>query len=268
MHAFHDQVDALMRRVSADVVMPMFRSLASDQIEEKTPGDLVTVADRLSEERLTEGLAGILPESLVVGEEAVEADPALVGRIGDGRVWIVDPIDGTGNYAAGRAPFAIMVALANDGVVEAGWMLDPLTGRMAHAALGGGAFVDGRPVRARPTGAPLPVASISNRFMSASMREDVCARMAGRLTETQPPLCAGDQYPRLVLGVDDIALYWRAKPWDHAPGALFLIEAGGKLAHFDGTDYRIDVERTGLLAAASPALWDHAADILFGREKE
>ena len=64
-----------------------------------------------------------------------------------GTAWIVDPLDGTGNFAAGRTPFAIMVALAEGGVVQAGWILDPVTRRMCHAALGGGAFIDNRPDR-------------------------------------------------------------------------------------------------------------------------
>ena len=264
MHPLHAPVAALIRSVAAEVVMPMFRSLTADQVTEKGPDDLVTAADRLSEERLGEGLLAILPGSHMVGEEGVAADPRLLDSIDSGLVWIVDPIDGTGNYAAGRGPFALMVALARDGVVEAGWILDPLSGRMLHAALHGGAYVDGKRVTARGTGAALPVAALAMRFLPSEMREDYVARIAGRMTEGAIPLCAGEQYPRIVLGENDVALFWRAHPWDHAPGALFLTEAGGRIAHFDGSTYRIGERRTGLLAAATPALWDHAADILFG----
>ncbi|AHE52888.1 inositol monophosphatase family protein [Sphingomonas sanxanigenens] len=264
MHPLNAQVDALMRAVSAEVVMPMFRSLAADQIEEKAEDDYVTAADKLSEKRLTEGLLAIDPSTRVVGEEAVAADPTVVAGIEKGAVWIVDPIDGTGNYAAGRPPFAIMVALAVEGTIEGGWILDPITGRMVHAALGAGAFVDGERVHARGTGAALPVAAITTRFLPAGMRERIIERLPGRITEAAPPLCAGEQYPRLVLGENDVAMFWRAQPWDHAPGALFLTEAGGRLARFDGSPYRLGEDRTGLLAAASPDLWDRAAAILFG----
>ncbi len=262
MHALDAPVEALMRQVAAEVVMPSFRALAAHQIIEKGPGDLVTVADHLSEERLTEGLLGILAGSRVIGEEAVAADPAVLDGIDRGTAWIVDPIDGTANYASGVSPFAIMVALAHDGVVEAGWILDPVTGRMLHALRGHGAFVDGDRVHARPSGERPPRAGLAERYLPEEVRAVVMPRLPGRLTPVPIPLCAGEQYPRLVLGTDDVALFWRAQPWDHAPGGLFLTEAGGRIARFDGSDYRIGDLRNGLIAAASPALWNEAAEIL------
>src|SRR3546814_9643332 len=88
-------VAELMRQVAADVVMPRFRNLADDHIEEKAPDELVTIADKESEARLSEGLAAILPEAGIVGEEACEIDAGLIGRVGQGLNWIIDPIDGT-----------------------------------------------------------------------------------------------------------------------------------------------------------------------------
>lgn len=264
MHLYHAEVDALMRAVAAEVVMPMFKTLAADQIEEKAEDDYVTAADKLSEQRLTEGLLAIAPGTRVIGEEAVAADASVVAGIAEGKVWIVDPIDGTGNYAAGKPPFAIMVALATDGVIEGGWILDPISGRMVHAALGQGAFIGGERVRATGTHAHLPIAAITTRFLPDGMREGIIERLPGRMVEAAPPLCAGEQYPRLVLGQNDVAMFWRAQPWDHAPGALFLTEAGGRIARFDGSPYALGDDRTGLLAAATPELWDRAANILFG----
>ena len=151
MHPLDDAVSSLMRRVAAEVVMPSFRALTAEQIVEKHPGERVTVADRAAEERLADGLVCIRADARVVGEEGVAADPALLPGVEHGAVWIVDPIDGTANYAAGQSPFAIMVALAEDGVVQAGWIFDPVQDRMLRAAAGGGAFVNGRPVAARGT---------------------------------------------------------------------------------------------------------------------
>jgi fructose-1,6-bisphosphatase/inositol monophosphatase family enzyme len=264
MSPLHAAVDGLMRKIGRDVVMARFRNLVASEIEEKAANDYVTVADRLSEERLTAGLMDILPGSHVIGEEAVAADPSLLDDIATGLAWIVDPIDGTGNYAAGRTPFAIMVALAEDGVVQAGWILDPWTRRMCHAARGEGAFVDNRRIVARETGAALPIAALATRYLPADVSESVLARAAGHLTEVDVPHCAGEQYPRVVLGENDLALFWRTRPWDHAPGSLFVEEAGGTIARLDGTPYRLGDERTGLLAAASPRLWDEAARLLFG----
>jgi fructose-1,6-bisphosphatase/inositol monophosphatase family enzyme len=264
MSPLHAAVDGLMRKIGRDVVMARFRNLDASDIEEKAKDDYVTVADKLSEEKLSEGLMAILPGSHVIGEEAVAADPSVVDRIAQGQAWIVDPIDGTGNYAAGRTPFAIMVALADEGVVQAGWILDPVTRRMCHAALGQGAFVDNKRIMARETGAALPVAALATRYLPPEMRDQIVSRGAGRITEVEVPHCAGEQYPRVVLGENDLALFWRSKPWDHAPGSLFVEEAGGRVGRLDGSPYRVGDERTGLLAAASPRLWDETAALLFG----
>jgi fructose-1,6-bisphosphatase/inositol monophosphatase family enzyme len=263
MSPHHAAVDGLMRKIGRDVVMARFRNLSAADIEEKAKDDYVTVADKESEARLTEGLRAILPDSHVIGEEAVAADPSVVDRITGGHAWIVDPIDGTGNYAAGRTPFAIMVALAEEGVVQAGWILDPSTQRMCHAALGGGAFIDDKRIVAKESGAALSRAALATRYLPPDVREQVLARAAGHLTEVDVPHCAGEQYPRVVLGENDVALFWRSMPWDHAPGGLLVNEAGGKLARLDGSPYRLGDDRTGLLAAASPRLWDETARLLF-----
>ncbi len=265
MHPLHAAVDGLMRKIGRDVVMRSFGTLAADQIEEKDgPDDLVTVADREAEARLIDGLTRIAPGSHVVGEEGVAADPALLDAIGRGRCWVVDPIDGTHNFAQGRHPFAIMVALLEEGETRAGWILDPATRRMCHAAKDGGAYLDNQRVSTRGTGARLPVAALATRYLPDDVRTDIVARAAHGLTTADIPNCAGEQYPRLFLGENDIALFWRAKPWDHLPGALILTEAGGRIAHFDGSPYRATGSRTGLLAASTPALWDQAARLLFG----
>ena len=264
MHALHTGVAALMREVASEIMMPRFRDLRAGEIAEKAPNDFVTVVDTLSEARLIDGLTALLPGSHVVGEEGVAADPALIERVAEGAAWIVDPLDGTGNFAAGDTPFAIMVALAEEGVTRAGWILDPVTGRMCHAALGEGAFVDGERVTAKGSGAALPIGALATRYLPDDVRADVIARAAGRFANADIPNCAGEQYPRILLGINDVALFWRALPWDHAPGALMLTEAGGRVARPDGAPYRPGENGQGLLAAATPRLWDEAAAILFG----
>lgn len=258
-----DAVDRLLRDVARDIVMPRFRNLAAHEVEEKAADDLVTIADKESEIRLSEGLLAILPDSTVVGEEGCAADPALQDRIGDDAVWIVDPIDGTGNFAAGRAPFGLMIALAVDGDVKAGWMFDPLGDRMCHARAGEGAFVNGERITARGTGEAVPVAGLSLLYMDPAKRQATKDSAAGHLTMVDIPRCAAEQYPRIVLGVNDMALFERTFPWDHAPGVLFVTEAGGAALRADGSPYRVTDRRTGLLAAASPDLWEQGAKILF-----
>src|SRR5690606_11796778 len=90
-----------------------------------------------------------------------------------GPCWIVDPLDGTRNFAAGREPFGIIVARADGGVAQSGWIYDCLSGRFCAAHRGGGAFVDGERVAARATGEERPVAAISLIFMDPARRQAV-----------------------------------------------------------------------------------------------
>lgn len=264
MHDLFAPVARLMETVSAEVVLPRYQNLTADQISEKAADDFVTIADKESEERLEAGLRAILPEAGVIGEEATAADPSILDNAGKGVNWIIDPIDGTGNFAAGRPPFGIMVALVDDGAIQGSWILDPLTGRLCHASAGGGAWVDGERVQARTSGRAPPIAALATYFMTEEQRTDIAVRGKGTLTLVDIPRCAAEQYPRLVLGQNDIALFERSLPWDHAAGALFVNEAGGRLARTDGSAYVVGDNRRGLLGAASPELWDEAARILFG----
>lgn len=260
-HPLHESVSSLMRQVGETVLLRHFRKLSDHQIEEKSPGDPVTIADRESEKRLAEGLADILPEASVVGEEAVAADPKVMDRLGDSLCWIIDPIDGTANYAAGRSPFGILIALAEAGNAVAGWIFDPVTQRLCHAHRGHGACIDGERIFARASGETPPIAAISTLFLDAERRRDVIARVEGRYRTVDIPRCAAEQYPRLALGTNDVSLFERTLAWDHAAGVLFLNEAGGRAARPDGTAYRVDDRRSGLIGAASPRLWDEAATI-------
>lgn len=249
----------LMRRVAAEVILPRFRNLATDEIEEKTGADdLVTVVDRESEARLADGLAALDPGTNIVGEEAVAADPARLDGLDRGRHWLIDPLDGTGNFAAGRVPFGVLVALVEEGEPVAGWILDPVSGRLCHARRGSGAFVGEQRIQARGTGAPRPIVALSV-FVPDADRARCERRAAGVLSLTEVPKCAAEQYPRLGLGTADAALFHRIMPWDHAAGAIWLEEAGGVVRRLDGSPYRVGEKRTGLLAAATPALWQAAA---------
>lgn len=255
------EVLALMRDVSERIVMPRFQNLRATEVIEKASDDLVTIADRESEVALAEGLAKLHPEAAIVGEEACHADPTVMDRL-SGTCWIIDPIDGTANFAAGHAPFGLMIALAEGGLAQAGWIYDPLKDRVCHATLGEGAFIDGERITARPTGETPPVAAISTIFLDDARKAAVNAHIAPHYRVVETPRCAAEQYPRLALGENDVSFFERTLAWDHAAGALWLNEAGGKCARPDGSAYRVDeTGRTGMIGAASPALWDGLAQL-------
>src|SRR5471030_1122781 len=150
-----EKVRRLIVEVADAEVMPRFERLAAGDISEKSPGDFVTVADVASEQRLTPALRDLLPGSVVVGEEAVAGDPAVLALLaGDDPVWVVDPIDGTANFAAGIPMFAIMVALIRRGETLAGWIHDPVKRATTSALLGEGAWCDGRRLSVAPGSTP------------------------------------------------------------------------------------------------------------------
>lgn len=251
-----------MRDVAASVVMPRFRSLAPGEVAEKSPGEIVTIADREAEKRLHDGLAALGLGARIVGEEAAEQDGTLLEGLGKGLVWLIDPLDGTANFAAGRAPFGLMIALVDGGEPLESWILDPLAGRLCHARRGRGASCDGQPVTARHSLRSPPRAALGSHFLPPERRAQL-HEFAARTFEIQPvPRCAAESYVRLVLGQDDIALFQRILPWDHAAGALFLTEAGGKITHWDGAPYRVGGAGRGVLAAANAELWQAASDLV------
>ncbi len=262
-HALDSAVEALMREAVARAILPHYRQLAADQIDAKAANDVVTIADYEAEAILSDGLARLLPDALLVGEEAAHADPAVLEHLGAPLCWIVDPLDGTNNFAAGKPPFGVLVALAQDGEAVAGWILDALTGRFCRAAKGHGAFIDGERIAARSTGEVPPVAANSLVYLEPERRAAVQAALGPHYQLVDIPRCAAEQYPRLALGQNDVAIFERTLAWDHAAGVLFLGEAGGKAARPDGSAYRVDeVDRRGLIGAASPGLWDDMAALL------
>jgi fructose-1,6-bisphosphatase/inositol monophosphatase family enzyme len=257
-------VHAIIQEAASRAILPHYQSLAAEEIDAKAPDDVVTVADHESEAILAEGLARLLPEATIVGEEAAYADPALMQRLSDKLCWIIDPIDGTNNFAAGKPPFGILIALAEAGETIAGWIYDPLKQRFCHAGRGEGAFIDGERTSARSSGTAPPIAAISLVFADAVQREALKTQIAPHYTLVDIPRCAAEQYPRLVLGENDVSIFERTLPWDHAAGVLFVNEAGGKAARPDGSPYRVDDDRKGLIGAASPALWEKLAARMTG----
>jgi fructose-1,6-bisphosphatase/inositol monophosphatase family enzyme len=249
-----ERVADLIRETAAIELVPRFRNLAEGDVRQKKPGDFVTVADLASEQRLASGLAKILPGVPVVGEEAVESDPGLLDLIGrpEGTCWIVDPLDGTANFAAGKDTFAIIVCLVHRTEAVASWILDVPHGRMGVALKGQGVTVDNVRMRGMP---PAPGHKLSG-FIGYKVRkifdQQLPAAQKAKLGPTKTLRCAGIEYLEILAGTADFSLYRNTKPWDHAGGALMMTEAGGGALRLDGTPYApAQSIRAGIMGAAS-----------------
>lgn len=251
-----DRVESLLRETAAEEILPRWKALADHEVEDKGAGEIVTAADHAAERRLTEGLAGILSGALVVGEEAAHTDPSLLGRmVKEPLVWLVDPLDGTRNFARGDSRFAIMLALLAEGQTRAAWILDPLSGSLMVAEHGGGCFRDETRVRvARASRDDHLKGCILTTYMPEQLHPAAEAAKQ-HMAEAQHLFSAGHEYPALIRRDMDFMLYYRTLPWDHAPGMLLLSEAGGYGARLDGSAYRPGDGRKGLLAAAERDAW-------------
>src|SRR6185437_12134645 len=112
-----DRIARIIRDIAAVEIVPRFRMLAAGDIREKRPGDLVTIADLEAEKRLMRELEAAMPGTVALGEESVAADPTRLDLLaGEVPVWVIDPIDGTGNFAKGDARFAVIIAFVTRGV--------------------------------------------------------------------------------------------------------------------------------------------------------
>lgn len=240
----------LLKDVAADVITPRFRALAADEVMEKNPGDLVTVADREAEVVITDALGRAYPDALVVGEEAVAADPSILERLpAAAHAWTVDPVDGTKNFVHGSPDHAVMVAELRDGETVRAWIWQPEHGVAYVAEQGGGLYRDGVRVHA-PT---RPDDVTDARVLTSRPAEE---GRHGTLTFGATAWCCGVDYPWLVTGRAHALVYSTPKPWDHAPGSLFVREVGGVIAYHDGTSYAPGRPHPGrLVAALDDELW-------------
>jgi fructose-1,6-bisphosphatase/inositol monophosphatase family enzyme len=245
-----DEVLALIRDVAEQVINPRFRDLADHQIDEKNPGDLVTIADRESEQLLTAALRSAYPDAVVLGEEAYAGDQALLDQFqGAEHAFTVDPVDGTKNFVRGSRDHAVMVAEVRGGEPVRSWIWQPQHELAYVAERGAGAWRNGERLTRPPVG---------DRLRGVTSRRSWLGRALGTLAALELTwVCCGVDYPKLVEGAADYALFGRSRPWDHAPGSLLLREAGGHVGTFDGEDYRPQGPPPfGLVAAADRDTFD------------
>lgn len=262
-----DTVGAILKEATLEAVVPRFQSLAEHEVSEKSPGEEVTVADREAEDIITRRLQELLPGVPVVGEEAVADDPSLLDAIGrEPWAWLVDPLDGTSNFTSGDPHWATMVALVHDGDTVASWVYRHTDDRLFLAEHGGGAWSDGVGLTC-PTGRH-DLDTLRGAVLARFLTDDERARMTPRFDcfarVTGGYSCAGYEYPAIVCGEQEFALFQRLLPWDHAPGALLLAEAGGVARHPDGRPFRPDHRQRGLLLGASPEAWEAVREVLYG----
>ena len=226
-------------------------------IEYKGGIDLVTDADRASEAALLEFLTARFPGAAILAEESGVSGGA--GRLR----FIVDPLDGTTNYAHGLPHFSVNVGVEDERGLAAGATLDPLRGELFLAARGSGASLNGKVIAASSE------AELSRALLCTGFPYDVHQRAEQPLRLFAAYLTRARAIRRLGSAALDLAYvacgrfdgFWEMslKPWDLAPGILLVREAGGRAADFDGGERMLEV---GEICAANAALHPEMLRIL------
>ncbi len=236
-------------------------------VEHKTgPADLVSQADRQTEEAVRAVLTRRRPSDAVLGEEGGGGpfdDDAVV--------WVVDPIDGTTNYLYGYDCWAVSVAAvraAGTGSGEQGYrdvlaavVCEPVTGRTTAARAGGGTWCDGRRQHVRDT-AELSSALVEVGFGHGEVRRHA-GDMVGALDAAARDVrrCGSAATSLAMVATGRADAYWgpTVQLWDYAAGVLLVREAGGVVGDLTG---RADLPAARSVLATAPALFDPLRDLL------
>jgi myo-inositol-1(or 4)-monophosphatase len=203
---------------------------------EKGPADLVTEADfasqRLIAERLREAFSH---HTLLAEEEGAETDMGAPWR------WVVDPLDGTINFAHGFPFWAVSVALEHAGELVVGVVHNPLTGETFSASKGQGAARNGRPIRVSTVdrlGSSLIATALPTDFAADADRQTAYMRRFS--TGTHSLRRTGSSALNLALlaaGACEVCYATQMNPWDAAAGVVLVREAGGAVSRFSGEPY-------------------------------
>jgi fructose-1,6-bisphosphatase/inositol monophosphatase family enzyme len=260
---------ALLRDAARREVMPRFRNLGEAGARTKTgPLDFVTEADEAAERLITAGLTSRFPGCVVVGEEATSADASRLGLLaGADLAFVVDPVDGTANFAAGLPLFGVMAAAIVRGEVVAAAIHDPLGDDTALALRGKGAWIetqDGRRTDLRvapPAAVGAMAGNVAWRFLPEPARSTVCRNLP-RLGGCWDYRCSAHEYRMVAGGHCHFLVFNRLYPWDHAPGWLLHREAGGYSARLDGSEYTPTRTDGGLICAPDRQSWQALRDTL------
>jgi len=258
-----DALASILREAAQVEILPRWRKLTPEMVRTKSsPADLVTEADEASERLIRERVAALLPNAAFVGEEGVAADPTLLGQVATADLAVVvDPVDGTGNFAAGLPLFAVMAAVVAKGETVAGLIYDPFADDVVMAERGGGAFArgaSGEGVRLKAAG-PVPleemIGAASMSFLPRPVRAAVYPNLA-KLRTSSAYRCAGQEYRIFAGGHLHFLFHSKLMPWDHLAGTLIAREAGAYVSRLDGSAYGPGPTDGNLLVAPDRDSWN------------
>jgi fructose-1,6-bisphosphatase/inositol monophosphatase family enzyme len=272
-----DRLIDIVRRAGQEIVMPSFRQLHASDVETKSSlTDLVTVADKASEAFITTEIQHAFPDWEIVGEEAVAENPSTTDKIATADTCvIIDPIDGTWNYAHGLSDFGIILAVVVKGMTRFGLLYDPVNDDWVYANLGEGAFFQRTAMNEKgknqtPNQAPLALhitaepeldklaGIMSVNSYTGQKKQDFALKASRFVRINNLPSCPA--YRQIAQGHFHFSLTYKMLPWDHAAGVLVHTEAGGVCRTLEGKEYSPTMLDGEMLAAQSEQQWQELAE--------
>ncbi|WP_296021977.1 inositol monophosphatase family protein [uncultured Agrobacterium sp.] len=257
-----DFLVATVADAGASEIMPRFRNLSASAISEKTSAvDLVTEADILAEKRITAALLQRFPSAHIVGEEAYDADRSVIPALRDAPLaFVIDPVDGTFNFASGFPAFGTLLAVTVKGETVAGIIHDPVMGDSIVSVKGAGAVLkreNGSEAKMRVAEA-VGLTDMVGIFSWGHSHPDRRPMIAANMAKTKMALslnCSAHEYWLVAAGKLHFIGHEKLMPWDHLAGVLTHQEAGGHTAKLDGTPYRPGDTEGGILSAPDRESW-------------
>ncbi|MBZ9681086.1 MULTISPECIES: inositol monophosphatase family protein [unclassified Mesorhizobium] len=218
-----------LARRAGELGLKYFRDLDSLTIESKGHQDLVSQADREVELFIRAAIAADYPQDGIIGEEHA----SVAGSTG--HAWVIDPIDGTANFVRGIPAWCVVIACARNGETIVGVIHEPSTGETFHGRLGGGAFVNGKPIKTSAASS-LQEGSVGTGFSNRAEAENIAVLIKKILAE-------GGVFFRNASGALMLAYVASGRllgyveehmnPWDCLAGMLLIEEAGGTVLKAD-----------------------------------
>lgn len=216
---------------AADLVRERRRGAVEVTDTKTSPVDVVTEADRASEELIHARLTNARPGDGFLGEEGGSADSTT------GITWVVDPIDGTVNFLYGIPQYAVSIAARRDDQVVVGVVVNVASGEVFTATRGGGAALCGRPLRVRDV-VPLEQRLVATGFNYVAevraLQAEAVARLLRTVRDVRRLGSAALDLCALAAGRVDGFVEEGLKPWDMAAGALVATEAGARVESRSG----------------------------------
>jgi fructose-1,6-bisphosphatase/inositol monophosphatase family enzyme len=259
----------LVRRAAKTEILPRFRNLSAHQIDTKSgPQARVTEADTAAAAMIARGILRLFPNAVVIGEEAASADPSLRQKAAEAELaFIIDPVDGTWNFAKGLPLFGVILAATRFGRPVFGLLYDPMvddwviSDDQSNARIAGA----GRTETSAHVSSGGELCDLSGVMHFYLIPKDTQARLAPVLPEfyrMSSMRCSCHEYRVMAQGGVDFVLSGILNPWDHAAGVLLCQRSGGVAKMLDGRDYDISIEEGYILCAPNQDTWDRLRDVL------